>query len=978
MGQKSKFTFPMPGRPPKQAPPIPISNSLSKAEKILGTSRAAPASPIGGKDNGRSWETGSTSGISISISESSASQSGVLEGDEDQLVGTNYGNTTWEEESEVMPRRLRSAYSARWKSLKTKRSAITLGSKSRDTATEDSSRRPQSSSTAYSHYEPSKVPLSISQQTSSSAMAKGLPAKASALLDIDGTLTSKGQQRKKPVKLDFSKLRLRSRKDHIIDSNGVGPVLNNGYVMRSPSIMSHLSPSQHTILSPTAASPTSPGRTPRATDLHPHPMADTTRAERVKGTSDMSGLHQLYDHYEKMSFRHVTDLREEDEEDEDAAEVALAHSSSQRLPARTYEPEGLDASRDDTATPLPHSMASESDNRWTHSRTASQTSKTTTINRSTTPSTMQLRPLSRNDYPASVSSRHTRTSKATPSIMSNLDSDRQQQSVLSLTDSESDADETTYSRPGSSLPSYDNSSRDDVSISSSQRQLKTKRLSTSNSLKSTNSKATSYTQLNDFLTIPQASPKTKNGRAPSTNTTYSSNSSMSTATRVSLASRHDSSRASVSTTGTLGSTLSPTYSVQEARMISFTPLASTAEAASSVTLDTIPSNFNQVLSHQVRHRPSQNSHASDQPTPPLSPSSVEFFKRQSESTRPESIVSNASEPQNARLMAVTRQEEMLLAALRKKRARMRENIIAEIEEDRGGRGHGSKGSISGAESIKKGAVPNPKLAEKETRDARARTKQPKLTGRRSSSLVGYANPSGGTTTTSSRGRLRESSSGRRAVDAPRSTSHSAPTEKGLRPFRISLEPESRATTTTGKARHERVLLYLDRPIDSIDVVDQAEPSPDLSEFMDEELAFPMPKGQGRGRSASKLGGDSPEPRGRPRPDSSPVSPRSVPVQEAPLPNNLPKLAPAVNEEIHADADFGNAKPAVAHRRGAVAAREPSTEKGGSRSRSPASPENRFLTAPPPSAGHKKGKKSSVRLSAVGGVGSPIPWWGDDD
>ncbi|KAL1836883.1 hypothetical protein VTK73DRAFT_4895 [Phialemonium thermophilum] len=36
---------------------------------------------------------------------------------------------------------------------------------------------------------------------------------------------------------------------------------------------------------------------------------------------------------------------------------------------------------------------------------------------------------------------------------------------------------------------------------------------------------------------------------------------------------------------------------------------------------------------------------------------------------------------NGRFMAVTRQEEMLLAALRKKRARMRENIIAELEAE---------------------------------------------------------------------------------------------------------------------------------------------------------------------------------------------------------------------------------------------------------------------------------------------------------
>ncbi|KAI1092078.1 hypothetical protein F5B19DRAFT_239381 [Rostrohypoxylon terebratum] len=944
MGHKSKFTFPMPGRTSKQAPSVATSTPLSKAEKVLGT-----GSPTATRETGRMWETESNGGISISISESSTSQSGAVEDDDDKLAGTNYGGTLWEEESEALPRRLRSANSPFGKGLKSKRSAATLGARSRDATTEDStSRRPQSSSTVHSHYESAKMPLSISQQTSNSAMAKGLPSKAGALLDIDGELYGKVAvpQKKKPSKLDFSRLRLRSRKDQSRGSHAVGPVLGNDYVMRSPSLMSHMS---HT-LAPTNSDEKTPNTDMKITSqTAPQTMG---RPGRLKGASDANTLTQLYDHYEQMSFRYAEDLQEEDEEDDVVLEKTL--SNQQRLLPRTYEPEVPDVSREDMVTPLP------SNSRWTHSRNTSQSSKATAT-RAGTPSTLQIRPASRNDYPASISSRHTRTSKATPSIMSTLDSDRQQQSVLSLTDSESD-EETAYSGPGSSLPSYENSFRDDASVSSSQRQLNASRLSISSH--STNPKAASYAQLNDFLTIPEASPKTKTGRSPSTNTNYSTNSSISTATRVSIPSHlsQQERKGSVSTTGTGGSLLSPTFSiphnykVQEARAVTFTPLASTAEAASSVSVDRISNNLDRIIARQGRQRTSQNSHASDQPTPPLSPTSVDFQKKSSESTRKDSAA-KATESHNARLMAVTRQEEMLLAALRKKRARMRENIIAEIEEDRGHRSSAAGSAVE--EDIEKLASANLRDAErqaakeaKEAREARARAKQPKSVPKRASSLMRQS-------------RQRDHPNGSRSADMPPASSYSDPAEKGSLRLRLSPEPQTRRT---GKSRHERVLLYLDRPIDSIGVIDQAEPSPDLSEFMEEELDFPLPGGR-QSRTRSKLGHY--EMNGRPRPDSSPVSPRTNPMRRGP-----PKIDPHVHEVIDAgDFDDVHYAEEVADRR--KMALPPVPEKGVPRPDSPLSPGDGLLS--PSVFGHKKGKKSAVvRLSAVGQTSSPIPWWGDDD
>ncbi|KAI1763872.1 hypothetical protein GGR53DRAFT_520668 [Hypoxylon sp. FL1150] len=966
MGHKSKFTFPMPGRSSKQPPTPAISNSLSKAEKILGTGGMNLGSPTGLRDPGRSWETSSNGGISISISESSASQSGVLEGDDDGLAGTTYGTALWEVESEALPRRLRSNKGIFGKGLKTKRSAITLGARSRDVMTDDThSRRPQSSSTSYSHYEPAKMPLSISQQTSNSAMAKGLPTKAGALLDIDGALSGKGQSRKKPAKLDFSKLRLRSRKDQGLDVNGVGPVLGNNYVMRSPSIMSHMS---HPVVSPMRPSPTSAG----SSQITPKPapklqskrsIGAMTNTGRLKGTNDAGTLHQLYDHYEQMSFRHAEDLTEEDEEDE--ARVEEPQLSEQRLLPRTYKPAIPEVSRENMVTPMASAMNRDSSAKWNHSRNTSQASKITAT-RTEIPNTLQLRPTSRGDYPASVSSRHTRTSKATPSIMSTLDSDRQQQSVLSLTDSESDEE---GSRAGSSLPSYENSSRDDLSVSSSQRQQNTSRLSVSSH--STNPKGASYSHLNEYLTIPHASPKSKSSRSPSTNTLNSSASSLSTATHTSLPS-HQNPRASVSTQGTTGSVLSPTYSnqtnytVQEAKAISFTPLASTAEAASTVSADHMPSSLNHIISQQTRQRTSQNSHTSDQPTPPISPTSVEFYRKSQDSVRQEPAAGSASEPHNGRLMAVTRQEEMLLAALRKKRARMRENIIAEIEEDRSLSSPAS-GSVAGVERMAS-TSPRSRAERQEARDTHARTKESKNLRKRSSSLQRSG---------SSLGRFPVRS------NAVPSTSHSDPSEKISASARSRMSPEPEVQRT-GKTRHERVLLYLDRPIDSINVIDQAEPSPDLSEFLDEDLDFPP--SERRSRTRSKLGSSSHgfpynnstsnnhnsnsvrEAHGRPRLDSSPVSSRGSPPKDV----SIPIARSETIEDI--DADFDDFEDIVHRRKGAGLQTVPEREIP--RPDSPVSPADGLLA--PSTLGHKKGKKSAVRLSAVGQISSPVPWWGDDD
>lgn len=152
-----------------------------------------------------------------------------------------------------------------------------------------------------------------------------------------------------------------------------------------------------------------------------------------------------------------------------------------------------------------------------------------------------------------------------------------------------------------------------------------------------------------------------------------------------------------------------------------------------------------------------------------------------------------------------------------------------------------------------------------------------------------------------------------------------------------------------EAKHERILLYLDRPVGNVNSMDFAEPSPDLSDFMDfdngseeEEdpsmfrprlQGFGVPnKGRGRMLRTSERG----------RHDSSPLRPRNL----AEVPG-----------QIHVAESESDVEPMA----------------GIPRPDSPVSPEG---TLPLPN--HGLSKKKAVRLSAVGNAGGvEAGWWGDD-
>ncbi|EPE27757.1 hypothetical protein GLAREA_04548 [Glarea lozoyensis ATCC 20868] len=191
MGRTSKFSFPLPGRrhaavkeiiPTPFAPSSNAGPSLSKAQRVLGTGDLNIGSPI--KEEEVSWKCppSRSSRISISISESTNDNESVHESFAER----------WENESGIYPK---------GKRLHGKASSTLLGqtyhAESNATASSVGRRlqHEDSSSTMKSHYDRQKSPLSISQQTSASstrdaALRKGFPPviQRSPLLQVEASI----------------------------------------------------------------------------------------------------------------------------------------------------------------------------------------------------------------------------------------------------------------------------------------------------------------------------------------------------------------------------------------------------------------------------------------------------------------------------------------------------------------------------------------------------------------------------------------------------------------------------------------------------------------------------------------------------------------------------------------------------------------------------------------------------------------------
>ncbi|AEO63847.1 uncharacterized protein THITE_2109442 [Thermothielavioides terrestris NRRL 8126] len=657
MGHSSKFVFPLPSRKARDAPPPLISGPLrTKAQRILGASElsidpvAIPA-----------WETQSNSGISIAVSETTDGEPGHSPTRDGWASSRGLRpDKRWEQESEIIPPVL-------------DRHAEPGGSTVPDGATDASSlRRRQSSSTITSYYDKSKLPLSISQQTSSSAMAKGLPAKAQALLDIDGDFTDSpavNKARKKPSMLDLSSLlHMHRSPKHLHPDSYRSPDPGHDLFAMSPSATT------------VSSAPTPPPvlqraergvrkkltkeslRSNPAPQASPHGPAGRPAVGHQQPNKADLDLDNLYDHYEQRTFA-------------DAMERDLRTSAYQLVPPTpppSCPPPELGQGGRAFLSPVPPGS----------SRT-SLSSKQSPLNMTAAELKSAGIGIPSSPLPAdssSISSRHTRTSKASKRTDRSLQEiDLLQNSVLALS-SDSEDDYELSSKGSLAVPPLSDGQVSPTSPRSPISQTST--MGAPDASRGKTAKRTSFAPTSHGSAAvkgPTIGPRTS-----------SLNPKMST--KLGHATAHKTSRLSAGTSST-GRTVSQAQTAGS-------NLASNAGEALKQADSESQFDFPAPPVYPGR-RPSAGSRLSEQSLP-VSPSTTAELYWQSylspggpdggsvrsgtsigsaSNGRRGSAASSIHDGNSGRLMAVTRQEEMLLAALRMKRARMREDIIAEFEDE---------------------------------------------------------------------------------------------------------------------------------------------------------------------------------------------------------------------------------------------------------------------------------------------------------
>lgn len=841
MGGTTKFKFPMPHRRQKekthevQSISAPMTN---KASKLLGAAEINidTASPISStSDQSRLWETHSAvsgvSAISVTISETTAS--GSISRSRSPLSTVKESPTVvpsradarpaWEQESDIIPRGLGPGDSNAGRSHNP------------DTITDASSlRRRRSSSTIVSYYDKTKLPLSISQQTANSAIAKGLPDKAWELLDMDSPRPAPAPpkpERKKPNRLDLTHLLpsagASSRRAFTrLTQKGSSMVLGPDLMTRSPSFMSSSSPAS----SPSECEPKPEkglrrkltkeslrslrGPRPDRTSVS---SADIKNANLRKRATDTGTLYNLYQHYEDTSFR--------DTMNGDGARPASRQSATAADPELHSAPrpgvrQSVSAASQPLNKPRHHvspSLSAVSRQPYTvfpqdHSHGPRSESPLAVANLAL------VSPPA--DYAASVSSRHTRTSKASKRTdQSFTDFDPNTTSLLSLS-SDSEDDDAEPPRTALSIPSV-------TSLDSASSPVDGRRPSSTSSQdqirKHPKSKfRPSMNAQGQFLAIPENMTSTTTASPPINPRTSSLASSLASA----MASNSPRPGAAPSTSTTASSVRSPSRLSQVSTSTSDSiasqlsrphpppaHLAGSRQASEvhhiamlqSRTAPTGHGHHELASATEAKHNSPRTrlSPRTNQPTPPISPSSMELVTQGQHDSVPEHggpilTLSGTGTSEDERFMAVTRQEELLLAAMRAKRARMREsNQIGEAVEigldcGQDDRKASKKESLSSIKTVK------------------AKTLQPPPASLHVSSAANSRNNKNDTTTM--------------LFPRPPSTKPS------------SRRPDNAGTKTE---KHEQVLLYLGGTISEIQ--DVVESNPDLRDFLvDTTERFPAP------------------------------------------------------------------------------------------------------------------------------------------
>ncbi|KAK4097996.1 hypothetical protein N658DRAFT_518275 [Parathielavia hyrcaniae] len=658
MGHSSKFVFPLPGRKPKSTPQMPPPSAsthlTTKAQRILGTS-----DPYHGSFALPAWETQSNSGISIAVTETTDGARG--QGAKHDARGASGGmrERRWEQESDVIPSALI-------------RNSDMVGSMVPDGATDASSvRRRQSSSTITSYYDKTTLPLAISQQTSNSAMAKGLPTKAQALLDIDGELTESGlasrKAKKKPSRLDLSALLQKHRSPkHLRPDVSRGHRVGHDMFTKSPSPLS---------ASPTPTPPPAQQRTDRgirkkltkeslrenpAQQPAPYGFAGWTDDVSEQPTKASLELYHLYDHYEQRSFADAMDQDIHDGDFRPEPPTSTAPAGNGFL-----SPFTTNAQR--SAHTSKHPPLAVVELRLAGVSTSSESS----------PVPVDC---------ASVSSRHTRTSKASKRTDRSLQElDLLQNSVLALS-SDSEDDCELSSKGSLAVPALSDGQTSPTSPRSPVSQ--TSAVAYEGTRGKPSKRASCGPSPHHFLGNQGSAAAAKGPKiSPRTSSLNSQ-----TSAKLAHALVHETSRLSIRTTST-------DRTVSHASGSGLHQASMAHKAPRKVRSD---SQFDFPAPPASRGgRSACGSRASEHSTP-VSPTSVDVpvYMQSlpsppgldngsirsgtglgSTANRRNSAASSVNDSSSGRFMAVTRQEEMLLAALRMKRARMREDIIAEFEEE---------------------------------------------------------------------------------------------------------------------------------------------------------------------------------------------------------------------------------------------------------------------------------------------------------
>lgn len=579
----ARFPFSLPGRK-KSALQLKPTEPLSKAHRVLGSTPLSIDSPPPHWDDGSSSSVASDKHVGTTAPSAGHRRLDSHGLHDNHPVSIAKSEDGWRGDSDALPHPLRL-------------NAVGLGDcyeADRSTVASSILRNSLSSSTMKSWYDRANMPLAISQQTSSSAMAKGLPSKAERILDVDDFYGNK--PRKKPGKLDLSAIMPGPRRPRVSSHSrqDVGAaVLGPEYLTRSPSVLTPTSP---------PARQTEQKRAKRGARLC------STSEARLSGarsgspwlpSSTLGELPSLYDHYEQMSLRQLMrhgSLRDTVEAEGHAE--ATQHSPQQESKAR-QRPQ-----------PMPP-----------------------------TPKTVMYSSILKTPSPSNcaASNRHIGAPKMPRALEQYLESaDLHQTSVLMLSSDSDDDDDDLDSSTTATTAATTTTSRSPAGPSLS----RTSTRQDDASFESTSIRVDART----VKSLDNASQKTPSSRRVSFVSTISSNSA---ATRQSRS----------------------VHSIGESRA---TPLHSSLRSTKAGLEQEAPRASLQLQFDQGAFHHMSPASSTDQLTPPLSPSSVDFYIRSGRSSidGPES---------HNRLMAVSRQEEMLLAALRHKQDSFRCSVLANLQ-----------------------------------------------------------------------------------------------------------------------------------------------------------------------------------------------------------------------------------------------------------------------------------------------------------